>query len=85
MKGSVASVDVMLAHQGDRVLLLKPGKPDRAFTLVHVVDTTGHQFRLVNRDDKTRKPDWALSQLIWDAMSPARPNKLDCKWEVTVR
>lgn len=84
MKGDITNPEVMLAHQGDRVLVLREGKPDTALTLVRVMDIGKQRMRLCNREDKTHKPDWAVDNEIWAAIEPARPNKLGCKWELLI-
>lgn len=56
-------------------------------TLVHVVDGNKHEMRMVNRDSKTRKPDWPLTQVWFDKLRQVDPasNKQGARWEVTLK
>lgn len=83
MKGSVNNRDNIIQVQGDRVLVLKNGEK-RVFTFVHLVSETGHELRLVNREVKAHKPDWEVSQKLWEAIEPAPTNPDQAKWAVEV-
>lgn len=86
MTGQVTDRKLMLEQQGKRVLVSKTdGSRTWALTIVHVVDVDKHELRLTNRDDKTRKPDWALSQKLWEAIEPAEANKLNCQYALTIK
>jgi len=85
MTGAVTDRNRMLEIQGDRVLLHKLGVPARVLTIVHAVNETGHELRLVNREDKSGKPDWPISQKLFEAIHPAKDNKAKAVWEVTVK
>lgn len=87
----------MLDVQGDRVLIVGHG-PDRedelyhVLTIVHVVEGTQkdksdavHSLRLINRDDKSRKPDWLLTQKIVDHFQEAPLNSEGAKWMLYVK
>jgi hypothetical protein len=54
-------------------------------TLVHVVDIIGRSLRLINRDTKSGLPDYRVSALLFAALKPARKNKDNAKWEVTLK
>ena len=80
----------MLAIQGDRVLVYSHGSGgglllDYVLTLIRVIDVGRQEMRLVNRDDKSRKPDWSFTQKWYDSLRPARENKENAKWEVTLK
>jgi hypothetical protein len=86
MTGDVTDRDLMLAQQGKRVLVAKAdGSRHWALTIVHVVDAAIRALRLVNRDDKSRQPDWALSQKLWEAIEPAEANNLNCEYELSIK
>lgn len=86
MQGDVTDRNLMLEQQGKRVRVEKSdGSHVWALTIVHVVDEHGHSLRLCNRDDKTHKPDWALSQKLWEAIEPAEKNDLNCEYEITIK
>ena len=79
----------MLAIQGDRVLVYSHGSGglllDCVLTLIRVVGSGQQEMRLVNRDAKSRKPDWTFTQKWYDSLRPARENKEGAKWEVTLK
>ena len=77
----------MLAIQGDRVIVYSHGAEqfDYVLTLVRVMDVDTQEMRLVNRDDKSRKPDWLFTQKWYDSLRPARENKENATWEVTLK
>lgn len=77
----------MLAIQGDRVLVYSHGAAqfDYVLTLIRVIGVGGQEMRMVNRDDKSRKPDWSFTQKWYDSLRPARENKENAKWEVTLK
>lgn len=87
MTGTVTDRNLMLEQQGKRVRVEKSdGSHVWALTIVHVVDVgEKHELRLANRDDKTHKPDWALSQKLWEAIEPAEPNDLNCQYALTIK
>lgn len=86
MTGNVTDRNLMLEHQGKRVLVAKEdGSRHWALTIVHVVDGDKHELRLANRDSKDHKPDWPLRQAMWESIEPAEPNKLNCDYEVTIK
>lgn len=76
---------VRLEVQGDRVLVHQTST-DKTYvlTIVHVIDFDKHELRLVNRD-KTGKPDWPLSQRLFDALRPAPENKDQAKWLLNIK
>lgn len=80
----------MLDVQGDRVIVYKhstTGSLDVAhvLTLVRVIDETRQEIRMVNREAKDRKPDWAFTQVWYDRLRPAEENKFGAKWQVTLK
>lgn len=77
----------MLAIQGDRVLVYNHGgsQPQHVLTLIRVIDVAKQELRLINRDDKSRKPDWTFTQKWYDSLRPARENTEGAKWEVTLK
>lgn len=79
----------MLAIQGERVIVYvhTGGKlvVDCVLTLVRCIDIGSQQMRLINRDGKERKPDWLFTQKWYDSLRPARPNKENARWEVTLK
>jgi hypothetical protein len=84
-KGDITSPEVMVHYQGDRVLVHRTTlASDIVLTLVRVMTTDKQQMRLCNREDKTHKPDWVMTQAMWEATLPAKPNKEGCKWELSV-
>jgi hypothetical protein len=86
MTGNVTDSSIFWQYQGDQVLVRR-GEAECVLTLVRVVDTTGQQLRLVNRSNGVRKPDWAISQKLWEAIHPA-PAELEAegiKWALTVK
>lgn len=87
MNGDVNNKRLMVDQQGKRVHVLKSdGSKEWALTIVHVIDVGGVEtLRLTNRDEKAHKPDWALTQKLWDAIEPAEPNKLNCELELTIK
>jgi len=88
---NVADPATMLSLQGDRVLVYKHTENNGSLLLVHVltlvrvVDVDRQEMRLVNRDSKDRQPDWACTQVWVDKLRPARENKHNAKWEVTLK
>ena len=86
MTGDVTDRALMLAQQGKRVLVAKADGSRRwALTIVHVVGEASRSLRLANRDDKSRQPDWALSQKLWEAIEAAGDNKLNCEYELSIK
>jgi len=86
MNGNVTDRNLMLEQQGKRVRVEKSdGSHEWAMTIVHVVDTGGHSLRLVNREAKDHKPDWALSQKLWEAVEPAEKNDMNCEYALTIK
>ncbi len=79
----------MLAIQGDRVLVYNHVDDDLqlayVLTLIRVIDVDRQEMRMVNRDNKTGKPDWLFTQKWYDSLRPARPNKENAQWEVTLK
>lgn len=79
----------MLAIQGDRVLVYGHEANELVLvcvlTLIRVIDIGRQEMRMVNRDDKTRKPDWAFTQKWYDSLRPARKNDAGAVWEVTLK
>lgn len=89
---NVADPATMLSLQGDRVLVYKHNSENNGslllayvLTLVRVIDIGRQEMRLVNRDSKDRQPDWAFTQVWLEKLRPARENKLNAKWEVTLK
>ena len=77
-----------MAVQGDRVIVYK--HVESGLELAHVltivrVMSDRQEMRLVNRDSKSRQPDWAFSQKWYDRLRPAAENTLRAKWEVTLK
>lgn len=90
MIGDISDVDTLLRVQGDRVTVHARHKSDGhtedyVLTLVHVVDVDSRELRLVNRDAKSRLPDWHVGQALADAMQPAGENKVGAKWKVSIK
>ena len=86
MTGDVTDRSLMLEHQGKRVRVEKSdGSRVWALTIVHVVDERGHSLRLCNRESKDHKPDWPLSQKLWEAIEPAEKNDLNCEYALTIK
>jgi len=86
MTGNVTDRNLMLDQQGKRVRVDKSdGSRVWALTIVHVVDADKHVLHLVNREDKIRKPDWVLSQKLWEAIEPAETNNLNCEYALTIK
>lgn len=86
MTGNVTDLNLILAQQGKRVLVAKvDGSRHWALTIVHVVDVAARSLRLVNREDKSRQPDWTLSQRLWDAIEAAGPNDLKCEDQLSIK
>ena len=80
----------MLDIQGDRVLVYNRVNGDDAelaniMTIVRVIGIGTQEMRLVNKEGKTRKPDWLFTQKWYDSLKPARENKENAKWEVTLK
>lgn len=86
MTGQVNDRNLMLDHQGKRVRVEKSdGSHVWALTIVHVIDADKHELRLCNRDSKDHKPDWTLSQKLWEAIEPAEKNDLNCEYTLTIK
>ena len=86
MEGDVTRRETMRLLQGKRVRVVKQdGSREWALTIVRVLDGARQELRLVNRDSKAKKPDWALTQKLWDAIEPAERNDLNCGYEVTIK
>lgn len=87
----VTNVDVMRELQGDRVVVLKligqELQMTHVLTVVRVVDVDRQELRLVNRENKTHKPDWPLSQAMLDHFKPVGHGYEEhkAKWQVTVK
>lgn len=82
------AVEKILEVQGDRVLVFQQREGEisqNVLTLVHVVDTDSRSLRMVNRDSKTKLPDYRVSESLLAALKPARKNKENAKWEVTLK
>lgn len=79
----------ILEHQGDRVLVFKNTGAELALvhvlTMVNVVHLDKRELHLTNRESKTGKPDWVLTQALFDHFRPAGENKEQAKWAVTVK
>jgi len=79
----------MLEVQGDRVIVYKHEGDalvmQYVLTLVRVVGIGHPEMRMVNKESKTWHPDWAFTQAWYDRLRPAGKNKLNAKWEVTVK
>ena len=79
----------MLAIQGDRVLVYTHEGDslvlDFVLTLVRCLDLGKQEMRMVNREAKDRQPDWPFTQKWYDSLRPARENKLNAQWEVTLK
>lgn len=82
MRGSVTDRSVIRNVQGDRVLVLR-GDEMLLMTFVNKIGETS-QLRLVNREVKAHRPDWRVTQELWEAIEPAPENKLQAKWFVEV-
>lgn len=89
MLGDVHSVDTLLTLQGDKVLVRGKHADGRVeewlLTFVHVVDVDRRELRLVNRENKSRQPDWHVKQALLDAVKPAEENKVGAKWRLAIR
>jgi len=79
----------MLALQGDRVVVYKhEGKAlvmEHVLTLVRVIDFDRQEMRMVNRESKTRLPDWPFTQQGYEHLRPAAENKFNAQWELTLK
>ena len=84
MKRDVNDRGTLLDLQGEKLLVLKPGRPDRVFTFVHVVHPDRHELHAVCRIPE-HKADWTITQAYLDAVHEARPNEHGCKWELKVK
>ena len=85
----ITQVNNLLAIQGDRVLVYRHGDKDElklahVLTLVHLVGEK-REMRLMNREGRSRKPDWAFTQAWYDRLREARKNEFGAKWEVTLK
>ena len=83
MNADLSSHATLLQLQGDLVLVYYKGQ-QLLLTFVHVVDVLGHSLRLVNKQERSRKPDWPVHQEMIDAIEPAAANKQGAKWVVEV-
>lgn len=89
----ITSKDTMRELQGDRVVVLTHDVDGvlyvaHVLTLVRLIDLDHEELRMVNRDSKRHKPDWPLSQAMFDHFKPADPedrDKLQAKWQVTIK
>ncbi len=92
----VTDPKTILEYQGDRVLVLKHRQIDSlqvgteqalayVLTIVNVVNADNRTLYLTNRDSKTHKPDWPLTQALFDHLRPAGENKEQAKWALTVK
>jgi hypothetical protein len=74
----------MLAEAGKRVRVSKAdGSKSWALTLVEVVDIDNRrELRLCNRS-KPFKPDWSVSQRLWEAVVPAQDD--ECDYRLTIK
>jgi hypothetical protein len=85
----VTDPKTILEHQGDRVLVFKNNGVDLAMvhvlTMVNVVELDRRVLHLTNRESKSSKPDWVLTQALFDHFRPAGENKEQAKWAVTVK
>lgn len=79
----------MMILQGDRVIVYKHGINGELieFHVMTIVRVMGdrQELRLVNRDNKTRKPDWPFTQDWYDSLRKAEENKVRAKWQVTLK
>lgn len=80
----------MREFQGDRVIVYKhapTGERELSWvmTMVRVVEPDKQALHLTNRESKRCKPDWPLTQALFDALRPAGQNKHQAKWEITVK
>ena len=87
MTGDVKSVDTMLKVQGERVVVHwrwhdGTGEGVVLCTFVHVVDVDRRELRLVNRDERSRQPDWGVSQKLFESIRPMPPNTFNAKWQL---
>jgi hypothetical protein len=86
MTGNVTDAKMFVEYQGDLVLVHRPKSFDLLMTIVHVVDGDGHHLRLCNREASDHRPDWAISQKLWDAIRPnsAEWKEQGVKWWLTI-
>ena len=87
---NITDPNEMLAVQGDRIIVYKRGDNgslvmEHVLTLVRRMDDTSSVLRMVNRESKSRQPDWAFTQAWYNNLRPAGENKLNAKWEVTLK
>lgn len=79
----------MLAIQGDLVAVYKHEADALVhaytMTLVRVVDLDRQEMRLVNRNSKTNKPDWAFTQAWYDRLRVPSNNETGAKWEIVIK
>ena len=90
-KPSLFLSETRLALQGERVILWHrraDGNVRRScvLTLVQVRDLTQPpEMHLINREDKSRRPDWVLTERHYASMQPAPAgNKQQAQWQLTL-
>lgn len=87
---TLAARDTAMRLQGDRVLVKRPGFPDRIFqfrTLMEIDKSP--QLRLVFRHDGKggKRVDWPVTQEFLNALRPVAADASDPaspKWQLTV-
>ncbi len=85
----VTDPNTILEYQGDRVMVFKHQGAElvraHVLTIVNVVNIDNRVLYMTNRDSKTHKPDWPLTQALFDHLRPAGANKEQAKWALTVK
>lgn len=81
----VTKIDTMRDYQGDRVLLFRHGVLAHVMTVVRVVHPDKQELHLTNRECKSHKPDWPLTQALFDHFKPAPANAEQAKWQLSVK
>lgn len=88
-KPDITQVDTMREVQGDKVVVYTQEngtlEARHLLTLIRVVDQEKQELHLVNREKRSAKPDWPLTQAFFDHLRPAAENKFEATWEITVK
>lgn len=86
MTSDVTDPEVMYEHQGQKVFVFKSStQAQYVLTLVRVLDIGKQELRLTNREIKSGKPDWPVSQRLWEAIQKAEANPYGCQMELTIK
>lgn len=89
MSMSVTDLETIQKYQGDRVMIFKHMGDElvkaHVLTAVCVVDSHKCELHLTNHDSASHKPDWLLTQALFDHFRPAGNNKEQAKWALTIK